>query len=589
MRLFFARCFLVLCGALLIAADERFGSAAEAHAEAKLRRPAALVFARDGKLLYVGNRASGSVSVVDRAAGKVVAEHVVGKQLAELVGIPDTDTLLAVDDAAHELLLLRTNGSSVQVQQRLAVSAYPVGIAVLEGGRACSITSLWSRRLTIVDLPQSLAEQAKVRSVSDLAFAPRRQLLLEDKNKLIVADSFGGRLAIVDLASLEIDTMRQFPGHNIRGLRRSADGTKLLVAHQMLNELAHTIRNDVHWGMLMSNDLRWLKVESVLAGGKETYFGSHMHPLGEPGQGAGDPGGLDVAADGTVVVTLSGAGAIALGKEDEFSLHRVQVGRRPVAVKIAQDGRTAYVANAFDDSLSVVDIEQREVTGTISLGPMPPLTLVERGELLFHDSRLSHDRWMSCASCHSDGHANGQLNDNFSDRSFGAPKRVLSLLDSRGTAPFAWNGEAKDLATQVRNSIEKTMQLDDSPSEDTVQAIAAYVATLKLPPPLDQLRGTEDKAAIERGRAVFQKHDCAQCHAPPTYTTPETYDVGLKDQQGNSKFNPPSLRGISHRGPFLHDSRAATLEEVFSKQQHPSDTAFDSDEIRDLTAFLRSL
>ena len=558
-------------------------------AEARLRRPIGLLFADGGKLLYVANRTSGSVSVVEVASGQVVAEHGIAQQLSDFIAIPGSDALLAVDDKSHELLLLDAQGPKITVRQRLAVSPYPVGVVLLDGGKQCSITSLWSRRLTIVDLPAAAGDKAQVRQVLDLDFAPRRQMLLPRGDKLIVADSFGGQLSIVDLATLKIVTRHQFPGHNIRGLGLSADKTKVLVAHQMLNELAHTIRNDVHWGMLMSNDLRWLKVDSVLAGGKETYFGSHMHPLGEPGQGAADPGGLDVAADGTVVVTLSGAGAIALGKEDEFSLHRVAVGRRPTAVRIAPDGRLAYVANTFDDTLSIVSLADREVTGTISLGPQPTLTLAQRGELLFHDSSLSHDNWMSCASCHSDGHANGQMNDNFSDRSFGAPKRVLSLLSKRDTAPFAWNGGAADLATQVRNSIEKTMQLDDPAADETVQAIAAYVETLELPPPLDELRGTLDKAVIERGRQVFASRDCASCHSGTTYTSAQTYDVGLKDQQGNTQFNPPSLRGLSHRGPFLHDSRAATLESVFRKHRHPGDANYSAAEIRDLAAFLRSL
>ena len=48
---------------------------------------------------------------------------------------------------------------------------------------------------------------------------------------------------------------------------------------------------------------------------------------------------------------------------------------------------------------------------------------------------------MSCHSCHTDGHTNGQLNDNLSDfKTFGAPKRVLSLLGKRDTMPLAWNG-----------------------------------------------------------------------------------------------------------------------------------------------------
>ncbi|HEX5105891.1 MAG TPA: cytochrome c peroxidase, partial [Pirellulaceae bacterium] len=346
---------------------------------------------------------------------------------------------------------------------------------------------------------------------------------------------------------------------------------------------------DIHWGLLMSNDLRWLEVDSVLAGGKELYKGAHMHPLGEAGRGGGDPGGVDVAADGMVCVAISGVNQVAIGKEGDFSMYRINVGRRPTAVRIAAGGQTAFVANTFDDSISVIDLVGREVAATIPLGPLPELSLAQQGELLFHNAKLSHDGWMSCQSCHTDGHANGQMNDNFSDRSFGAPKRVLSLLGVKDTLPLAWSGQVTTLERQIHNSVEGTMQREETLAKPDVQAIAAYVNSLELPPPLDVLRGTQDAASMERGRLVFEKHDCARCHAPPTYTTPEAYDVGLKDSQGATEFNPPSLRGLSHRGPYFHDNSAATLEEVFSKQRHPGDGEFSESEVTDLAAFLRSL
>jgi YVTN family beta-propeller protein len=288
-------------------------------------------------------------------------------------------------------------------------------------------------------------------------------------------------------------------------------------------------------------------------------------------------------------VAISGVNQVAIGKEGDFSMFRVNVGRRPTAVRIAADGRTAFAANTYDDSISVIDLVAHSVTATISLGPQPELSLVQEGELLFHNAKLSHDGWMSCQSCHTDGHANGQMNDNFSDRSFGAPKRVLSLLNVRDTLPLAWSGQVTTLERQIHNSVENTMQREETLANEQVRAIAAYVNSLELPPPLDVLRGTQDAAAIERGRLVFAKHDCARCHAPPTYTTPEAYDVGLKDSQGAREFNPPSLRGLSHRGPYLHDNRAPTVEDVFLKHGHPSDATYSDAETKDLAAFLRSL
>jgi cytochrome c peroxidase len=103
------------------------------------------------------------------------------------------------------------------------------------------------------------------------------------------------------------------------------------------------------------------------------------------------------------------------------------------------------------------------------------------------------------------------------------------------------------------------------------------------------LRGAVDQPAIDRGRAIFAKHDCGSCHAAPTYTTPAAYDVGLPDALGNKQFNPPSLRGLSHRGPFFHDTSAESVEDIFLKHGHPSAAAYSADEVRDLAAFLLSL
>jgi len=229
------------------------------------------------------------------------------------------------------------------------------------------------------------------------------------------------------------------------------------------------------------------------------------------------------------------------------------------------------------------------VIDTISLGEQPELSLVQRGERLFFNATLSHDSWMSCHSCHTDGHTNGLLNDNFSDASFGAPKRVLTLLGSANTAPFAWAGSAETLKAQIHKSLSHTMQADDAPTEEQLTALAAYVETLAPPPSIDQARGIQDRASVDRGRELFGNLACTNCHQPPVFTTPDTYDVGIDDKLGNSKFNPPTLLGVGQRGPYFHDNRAITLEEVFLKHKHQLERDLSPGELSDLLSFLRSL
>jgi cytochrome c peroxidase len=148
------------------------------------------------------------------------------------------------------------------------------------------------------------------------------------------------------------------------------------------------------------------------------------------------------------------------------------------------------------------------------------------------------------------------------------------------------------LEDQVRKSIQTTMHgPETAPSDEHVEALAAYLRAL---PPLSPALALTDiqrakDVAVLHGRQVFQARKCDGCHVPPEYTAPERFDVGLVDEVGNREFNPPSLRGVSRREPFLHDGRAASLEALFQRHRHPRESVMTPQEIADLVAFLRTL
>jgi YVTN family beta-propeller protein len=612
-----ARCWWAVGGALAVAAvlaglatstespASSTAAASPTSQEARLRRPVALALAESDRRLLVANRC-GSVSVIDTGSLQVVAEIVLGRRLSDLVLLRDGRHALATDEEAHKLLLLRWSDAppSLRVVARLDVSPYPVTVRVDADGRRCYVASLWSRRLTIVDLATAVAASdasdetvptLRTARVIDLPFAPRLQLQVRD-DRLLVADSFGGRLAVVDTAQHRVLHIRKLPAHNIRGLALSTDGKRLLVAHQILNDLAETSHNDVHWGILLSNVLRWVVLERVLEPQGHILQDSHLHLAGDSDVAGGDPAGVAVTPQGLAVVALAGVDELALGTQRDYTLQRLPLGRCPTALVISADGRRAYVANTLDDSLSVVDLQQRTVLCHVALGPQPELSLAQRGEQLFYDARLSLDGWFSCHSCHTDGHTNGHRNDNLGDNSFGAPKRVLSLLGVADTPPWAWTGYVHDLRVQAEKSITSTLR-GPRPPHEVVAALAAYMETLPPPPSVDSLRmSTADPAvraawqqAVQRGRAVFQQQGCGTCHEPPTYTSRDNYDVDLADELGTRHFNPPSLRGISQREAFFHDNRASTLEEVFTRYKHQLSSELSPDQLRDLVTFLRSL
>jgi YVTN family beta-propeller protein len=563
------------------------GSLQEGAPKVGARRPVALALADDGKWLYVANQGRGSIAAIDTSSLRVAAEAEIGRQLADLEITPDGSHLVTVDEHAGELILLRRHGPQLETALRMEVSGGPVSVRIAPDGSSYSVASLWSRRVTIVRVgtKAEALESTRVTKVIDLDFAPRLQMFAGNPAKLIVADAFGGRLAVLEIARGEIESDRRLPAHNLRGLALSDDGKRLIISHQMLNRQATTSFEDVHWGNLLSNVVRELPLDGLLDGGADPLRDGRVHRLGDIGRGAGDPAGVAPTPDGRLVVTLAGVDEAAIGGKDG-RWQRVAVGRRPTAIVVSPEGRTAYVANTFSDSIAVLDLHTNKVRAEIALGSRAEASDADRGEQLFFDARLSHDGWFSCHSCHTDGHTNGLLADTLGDGSYGTPKRVLSLLGVKDTGPWAWNGSMHDLAAQVRQSVQSTMRGNKlTPRQE--QQLLAYLGTLAPPPPVGRLRERGEAEAIKRGSAVFDRQGCSGCHTPPTYTSAKTYDVGLTDQAG--RFNPPSLRGVSQGGPYFHDGRAAALLDVVTRFRHQLKADLSVEEQRDLLAFLRNL
>jgi cytochrome c peroxidase len=324
--------------------------------------------------------------------------------------------------------------------------------------------------------------------------------------------------------------------------------------------------------------------------------------LDGPVHGAADPSAMVLSPDGRrIVIALAGAhqvllsdrtvGATPRDAPDLLSLGHnqrlevVEVGRTPVALAIDTNGRFAVTADALSDTLTVVGLAGLERRATISLSPRGlARSSVQRGEAIFHDGRRSHDRWMSCASCHNLGHTNGLNYDTKGDGNYGAPKNTPSLLGSASTAPYGWLGVFPRLADQVHESLETSLR-GPGPTPGDVTDLKAYLESLPAPPP----RRSRDDPAARRGADLFRSRDCGSCHNPPRFTIGGLRDVGLEDGLGHRRFNPPSLRGVSWSAPYFHDGRAATLAEVLDAHSPGSPEPLTLDQREDLIAFLESL
>lgn len=571
------------CLSLLVAnwAGSSIGTGAE------LLRPTTIEWL-NAEQLCVLNQSGVSVSLIDRRSNLVselkispARDSNISAKLSDM-SVVDTSHLAVLDSSHGELWVVRISDGAAQVIGSVDVGHSPIDVIV--EGRNAFVSNLWSRRWTVVSLENFYAPQ--VVGFVDLSFSPRHQILLNDRT-VFMTDAFGGNWATVDVFSQKVLHTGEFVGsHNITGITVDQSGENLLIPHMTLNPEKPTTKFNVHWGDVVLNVVRRVNVGELLGGGE---ISENLYYLGRPDIAAGDPTGIAVTESNQHIVCFSGTAELGISDVGANSFDRVKVGCRPIDFAISPDGELIYVANQLDDSVSVVRIDGRKPIATIRLAEQVTAhSPAQLGERLFFDAKLSSDGWLSCHSCHTDGHTNGGRADTFGDGFEGDAKRVPTLLGVHESGPWAWNGEIADLASQIRKSVTTTMR-GPALEDDHVASLTEYVGSLTAPPSVRLARGELDTNRHNRGRELFDTFGCDQCHVPESYTSSGSYHVGFRDQSGSDKFNPPSLRAVSHRPSLLHDNRASSVRDVLERLRHQIDSEISEQDLRDLVYFVESL
>ncbi len=179
------------------------------------REPVALVAL--GKHVLAANRQSGTITVIDRADGNILAEYRVADRIADMVPVGDSSSLFVLDDKRRALLTVSWQDEKPIVR---VVAELPVSGSKLvfdQNRRTAFITAKWSHRLLAIELDENLTPVGPARSL-ELPFVPLELLLLPARNTLIVAEAFGRRLGIIDAEKMKVKGIRETEGHNIRGL-----------------------------------------------------------------------------------------------------------------------------------------------------------------------------------------------------------------------------------------------------------------------------------------------------------------------------------------------------------------------------------
>jgi hypothetical protein len=276
-----------------------------------------------------------------------------------------------------------------------------------------------------------------------------------------------------------------------------------------------------------------------------------------------------------VDIAISQGGQVALVSAGTSQVDTYALDNPVTRTRWAPSGRPTAVAFRGEDAVVFVREPAQLLiisNGATTVIALPSDSVASSGHDIFHQATTNQ---IACASCHpeagDDGHV-WQLSD--------GPRRTPSLRGGlSGTAPFHWSGDEADMSALMTDVFTGRMN-GPMESPERQQALLTWLdAQAVLPAP------AQDANAAMRGQSTFLSL-CASCHAGAQGTDNLTVDVGTGGQ-----FQVPRLHELWYRAPFMHDGRAATLQDRFGPAggtNHADVSALTPAQLDDLLAYLRT-
>ncbi|MFO0554739.1 MAG: hypothetical protein U0271_40550 [Polyangiaceae bacterium] len=286
------------------------------------------------------------------------------------------------------------------------------------------------------------------------------------------------------------------------------------------------------------------------------------------------------ASDETLYVACAGIDAVL--ELDTHGTDPVRLERRrfdvpsgPMGVAVDDAKSRLVVWSQFDGQVSIVNLDpttsrdKRVALVNVSYEPSATVLASAAGRKMFHltdDRRISNDG-VACASCHLDGR-----DDAITWSTPDGPRQTIMLAGRMpNTAPYGWVGKHGDLKSYISNTFTRLggSGLDTSDLENLI----LYLNNVPVPGTQNaafRAPGDGDKAAlVAHGRELFFSDDtaCATCHVSDRLTDKVLHDVGSRaNADVATAFDTPSLLFISGTGPYFHDGRYKTLDQMLSAQ-----------------------
>jgi YVTN family beta-propeller protein len=551
------------------------------------KRPHSVILSRDGKTGYVSNQWSNSIAVIDLSSLHVVEILETGFGPSGMALDSEEEFLYVANNFSNDISVI--NLESGRETKRLSAGQFPYDAALSPDGHAIYVTNQITNpkpyrtppitEVTVVDTRSQQVTERKIfhsaHVLEGIDFTPTGDwamvTLVRPKN-LIPATQVGrGWMVTYGLGIIErggenrvIQLLLDEPNayySDPYDLVITPDGKKAFITHSGVDKISVV-------------DIEALRSLVTLSTPEElVMYGNH------------------------------------LGISSRYVTKRISTGSNPKRMVLSPDGKRLYVAERLQDRISIIDVETLEIVDVIDLGGPEGITLVRQGQRLFHNAGYAYQSQFSCRSCHPSGHEDGLIYDLEPD---GLGLNLLnnrSLRDIGNTGPFKWNGKNTSLYMMDGIRFSKWLTRTDPFPPKELMALVSYITRGIPHPPNPHRNSTGELTEVqERGKTIYERTQtndgrlippesrCITCHSGDYFTDQRQTDVGTlapDDSPNRNKFDAAHLNNIYASPPYLHDGRAATLEELWTKfnpdDKHGVANDLSKDQLNDLIEYLKSL
>ena len=593
---------------LIAAAIAMLIAGLSAPAQAQTRSAGLMNFSSDGRYVACSNRDSGTVTILSWPELKVQHEIPVGSHPEGVAWIGKTHKLACCVYGDDRIAIL--DADSGRIERSIDVFDEPYGVvSTQDGSKLCATLEFPGQ---VIQLDPALGVVTATWQVGQM---PRGIAISRDDSFLLVTEYLTSK--VLKISAADGAVQQTWDGASTDNLARqvvlSPDDQKAYFTH-IRSRVTASHGNGSIFPYVSVARLTGEKIGTRLRVPMDSLLGARV---------TANPWDCDVSADGNRL------GVVFAGTNDMYLCHilpddyveleyekGVRLGNNPRAIRFSPDDKAMLIYNALDFEIVVLQVPSGIEIARVAVTDNPLSEDLLLGKKLFYTALqpMSSRSWISCASCHPDGDADG--------RTWQQPEGLRQTQPLAGlswTHPVHWSAdrdEVQDFEHTIQGLLMQGQGLAKRPLPDALgepisgkstalDALAAYTNSHKCV--LSPFAKHGLSASAQRGQQLFFSAEtkCATCHSGPMMSDSQPrpvaeivrHDVGTgKDdpsERMEPKYDTPTLMGLYRSAPYLHHGKAATLKDVLTtsnpRDEHGVTSHLTESQIEDMVEFLRAL